>query len=119
MIACTTTAGFLIGYRQGGGALGSTFAFGTLCLSRLVHGFNCKSERPVVFTKRFFNNLYLIGAFVIGFALITAVLTVPALNGIFKVVTLRMPQMMTVYGLAVMNLLVIQVLKWFRRFNRR
>lgn len=119
VIACTTTAGFLIGYRQGGGALGSTFAFGTLCLSRLVHGFNCKSERPVVFTKRFFNNLYLIGAFVIGFALITAVLTVPALNGIFKVVTLRMPQMMTVYGLAVMNLLVIQVLKWFRRFNRR
>ena len=119
VIACTTVAGFLIGYRQGGGVLGSTFAFGTLCLSRLVHGFNCKSDRPVVFTGRFLNNIYLIGAFLIGAALITAVLTIPALHGIFKVVTLSMSQLMTVYGLAALNLPIIQILKWFRGFGRR
>ncbi|MEI3220026.1 MAG: hypothetical protein V8S08_10970 [Lachnoclostridium sp.] len=41
-------------------------AFGTLCTGRLVHGFNCKSDKPVIFTNRFFNNIYLIGAFYWG-----------------------------------------------------
>ena len=29
-----------------------TMAFATLCSARLFHGFNCKSDRPVVFTRR-------------------------------------------------------------------
>lgn len=119
VIACTTIAGYMIGYREGGAMLGSTFAFGTLCLSRLVHGFNCKSDRPVVFTRKLFNNIYLIGAFFIGLALITGVLMIPALHGVFKVVTLSIPQLMKVYGLAVLNLPVIQILKWFRGFGRK
>ena len=65
-IGIMTMAAFLIGYRCGDAVLASTMAFGTLCTSRLVHGFNCKSSRPVLFTKRFFNNIYLIGAFLIG-----------------------------------------------------
>lgn len=50
----------------------------------------------------------------IGFALITAVMTIPALQGMFKVVTLNMSQLLTVYGLALLNLPVIQLLKWIR-----
>ena len=75
---------------------------------------DCKAAKPVIFTKRFFNNIYLIGAFLIGFALITAVMTIPALQGMFKVVTLNMSQLLTVYGLALLNLPVIQLLKWIR-----
>ncbi|MFR9064871.1 MAG: cation-translocating P-type ATPase [[Clostridium] scindens] len=56
-IGIMTMAAFLIGYRSGDAILASTMAFGTLCTSRLVHGFNCKSSRPVLFTKRFFNNI--------------------------------------------------------------
>ena len=67
---------FTIGYKDGNALLASTMAFATLCCSRLFHGFNCKSNRPVVFTKRVFNNIYLIGAFVIGMILITLVVTV-------------------------------------------
>ena len=70
---------FTIGYKDGNALLASTMAFATLCCSRLFHGFNCKSNRPVVFTKRVFNNIYLIGAFVIGMILITLVVTVPGL----------------------------------------
>lgn len=92
--------------------LGSTMAFGTLCISRLFHGFNCKSDRPVVFTKKVFNNKALIGAFVLGMVFITAALTVPGLDHIFKVQTLGLPQLMTVYGLAFMNIPVIQLIKW-------
>lgn len=114
IIGIMTMTAFMIGYRQGGSLLASTMAFGTLCTSRLVHGFNCKAARPVLFTKRFFNNMYLIGAFLIGFVLITGVMTIPALQGMFKVATLNMSQLLTVYGLALLNLPVIQLLKWIR-----
>ena len=113
-IAIMTMAAFLIGYRSGDAILASTMAFGTLCTSRLVHGFNCKSSRPVLFTKRFFNNIYLIGAFLIGLVLITGVLVIPGLQGIFKVASLNMGQLLTVYGLALLNLPVVQLLKWIR-----
>ena len=113
-IGIMTIIGFLIGYRTST-ALACTMAFGTLCTSRLVHGFNCKSGRPVIFTKRFFNNIYLIGAFLIGLILITGVLTIPGLQGLFKVVSLDIYQLLIVYGLALLNLPVIQLLKWIRR----
>lgn len=114
VIGVMTMIAFLIGYHQEGRLLASTMAFGTLCMGRLVHGFNCKAARPVLFTKRFFNNMYLIGAFLIGLVLITGVMTVPALRGIFQVVSLDMQQLFTVYGLALLNLPVIQLLKWIR-----
>ena len=114
-----TVLAFLIGLNGwftaselGGSALlGSTMAFGTLCTSRLFHGFNCKSDRPVIFTKRFWNNKYLIGAFLLGFVLITVAIAVPALSSVFKVQTLGLPQLLTVYGLAFLNLPVIQLIK--------
>lgn len=113
-IGVMTMIAFLIGLNSGGALLASTMAFGTLCTSRLVHGFNCKAKKPVIFTKKFFNNIYLIGAFLIGLVLITGVLTIPALHGIFKVATLSMGQLFTVYGLALLNLPIIQILKWIR-----
>ena len=109
-----TSIAFLIGYRSGGAALASTMAFGTLCASRLVHGFNGKSPRPVVFSAAVCNNIYLIGAFLIGAVLITGVLMITGLQGIFKVSALDMGQLMTVYGLAFLNLPVIQLLKWVK-----
>lgn len=110
-IAVMTMAAFLIGYKSGGAGLASTMAFGTLCVSRLVHGFNCKSRRPEVFTKKIFNNIYLIGAFFIGLVLVTAVLMVPGLAGVFKVVSLGAGQLLTVYGLALLNIPVVQLMK--------
>lgn len=113
VIGIMTTIGFYIGYQESP-LLAMTMAFGTLCTSRLVHGFNCKSVRPVLFTKKFFNNIYLIGAFVLGLVLITSVLMIPGLHKIFSVQTLDMAQLFTVYGLSIANLPVIQALKWVR-----
>ena len=59
-IGIMTMTAFIIGYRDGNAVLASTMAFGTLCSSRLVHGFNCKANKPIIFTKRFWNNIYLI-----------------------------------------------------------
>ena len=113
-IGVMTMIAFMIGYTSEGALLGSTMAFGTLCTSRLFHGYNCKADRPVLFKKGFFNNIYLQGAFLIGFVLITGVLTIPALHGIFSVTTLNITQLFTVYGLAILNIPVIQCLKAIR-----
>ncbi|NLD20243.1 MAG: cation-translocating P-type ATPase [Clostridiales bacterium] len=118
-IGFMTAIGFFIGLNgwftaaELGGSvlLGSTMAFGILCTSRLFHGFNCKSDKPVVFTSKVWNNMYLIGAFVLGMILITVALTVPGLQNVFKVVPLGMPQILTVYGLAFLNIPVIQLAK--------
>lgn len=120
-IGVTTMIAFLIGYRYDGGnaVLASTMAFGTLCSARLVHGFNCKSDTPVIFTRRFWNNKYLIGAFVLGIVLITSVVTIPSLDEIFKVQTLTFQQLLIMYGLAVVNLPIIQGMKAVKCFIRK
>ena len=105
---------FMTGYSGGNAVLASTMAFGTLCMGRLVHGFNCKAKEPVIFTKRFFNNIYLAGAFLLGTALITAVMVIPGLQGVFSVQSLDITQLLIVYGLAFANLPVIQLMKKIR-----
>lgn len=114
VIAVMTMVAFMIGYQDGNAVLASTMAFATLCLSRLVHGYNCKSKAPVLFKKGFFNNKFLQGAFAIGFVLITAVVTLPFLETIFKVQTLNLQQLSIVYGLALANLPIIQLIKLIR-----
>ena len=115
IIGLITLLAFFLGYRIGDARLASTMAFAVLCLSRLVHGYNCKSKSPVLFKKQFFNNKYMQYAFAVGFVLVTLVLTVPALHGLFVVRTLNSTQLLMVYGLAFLNLPVIQGIKALRR----
>ena len=90
-------------------------AFATLCLSRLVHGFNCKSDRPVAFRKKMWNNRSLIGAFIIGFVLLNAVLLIPPLQTIFSVdKNIGGTEILIIYGLSVAVFVVIQILKAIR-----
>ena len=114
VIGTMTMIGFMTGYHQDGTLLGSTYAFGTLCLARLFHGFNCKSDHPVILTKQFLNNPWLLSAFALGAAFITAVLTLPGLHHVFKVETLDLVQLGFVYLYAFASMLTIQLLKWIR-----
>ncbi len=114
VIAAATIAAFHIGLSHGGAATASTMAFATLCLSRLFHGFNCKSPRPVLLTKRFWNNRFLLGAFTVGAALLAAVLLIPALEPLFRVAKLSAGLLGTVVGLSAGSMVVIQLLKTIR-----
>ncbi len=111
IIAVFTIAAYYIGNQQGGAALASTMAFATLCLSRLFHGFSCKSKKAVVFTKRLFDNLYLWGAFLIGFILLNIVLLVPALKTFFVVIPINITILLTIYALSFGSMVVIQLCK--------
>ena len=115
VIALAVIAAFHIGLANGGAAVGSTMAFATLCLSRLFHGFNCKDARPVIFTRTFWNNKYLLGAFAVGAALLAAVLLVPFLKPLFQVAQLSLGLIGVIVGLSLGSMLVIQLLKLIRR----
>ena len=114
VIGVMTMIAFYVGFMRNA-EVASTMAFSTLCLSRLVHGFNCKSDKPVWFTKKMWNNKSMIGAFFVGFVLLNAVLLVPALQGIFAVAPLTIAELLTVYGLSIGTFVVVQILKMIRK----
>ena len=118
VIATTTMTAFMIGYRDNNALLASTMAFGTLCMGRLFHGFNCKSDKPVIFNN-LFSNKWLIGSFLTGVILMSLVLMIPALHTALKVQTLSIAQLLIVYALAAADFLIIQVLKWLKTLIKR
>ena len=115
VIAAATVTAFYLGLNAGGAAAGQTMAFSTLCLSRLFHGFSCKSQHPVLLTRHFWNNRALLGAFTIGALLLGLVLLVPALEPLFAIAPLSVGMVGAIVGLAFGSMLVIQLLKWIRR----
>lgn len=109
VIAVCTMAAYMIGH-QVSAQMASTMAFATICLSRLLHGFNCRSNQPL-HKIGFTSNKMSILAFIIGFALLHIILFVPFLHGIFEVGQLEVTKLLMVYGLALVPTIVIQIKK--------
>ena len=112
VICIGTMVSYYIGLNAGGSGLAMTMAFSTLCLSRLIHGFNCKSKEPVVFTKKMFNNIYIWGAFFIGFVLLNLVLLVPVLFDLFEITPLTTNLLFTIYGVSLLTFVSNQIIKF-------
>lgn len=112
VIAVNTMAAFIIGKA-------SVYAFGVLCLSRLLHGFTCKEKRPVLGRARMWNNTYMNGAFLAGFVLLNLVLLVPAFSGLFQTTGLTITGLMIIYGFSLLSFLENQLIRWIKgKLNR-
>lgn len=116
IIAIATIIAFRTGLETGDVLTASTMAFATLCLSRLVHGFNSRSSESI-FAIGVFSNKYTWFAFFIGLLSLHAVLLIPSLAAVFKVAALSSTQLMLIYSLALMPFVVIQWVKLL--FGRR
>lgn len=114
VIGAASIAAFLIG-NMTSAAAASTMAFAVLCISRLLHGFSCKADRPVIFTTRMFNNKAGILSFLVGILLICAVVFIPALHGLFRVTALTGMQIMWIFVLPVCSFIIIQLTKLFTK----
>lgn len=98
--------------------IGMTMAFITLVLVQLVHSFNVKSEKSV-FNKQVFNNKYLWGSAIIGIILLLVIIYVPFLNEIFELAPLDPYHIAVAIGLAFAMLVVMEIVKFFRRLRSR
>ncbi len=113
IIAIATVAAYTCGL-QTSPAAAQTMAFATLCLSRLVHGFNCKASEAIWISGRTFNNRSLILAFLAGTAALMAVLLIPGLRSVFSAAALNSTQFAFIIIAAFANFIVIQLLKTIR-----
>jgi len=110
LIAISTIIAFRIGLSAGDTLTASTMAFTTLCLSRLIHGFNSRSKESI-FVIGVFSNMYTWLAFLIGFISLHVVLFHPALTSMFEIAPLSLRQLALIYCLSVMPFLVNQ---WYK-----
>lgn len=108
LIAISTLIAFSIGLSTSDHMVASTMAFATLCLARLLHGFNSRSNQSL-FKIGVFSNQFIWYAFIIGIVLLHLVLLVPGLQGIFEIAVLSPSELGSIYALAFMPLIVIQV----------
>lgn len=113
LIAVASMCAYHIGY-NGGAKMASTMAFATLTLARLFHGFNCRSEASI-FKLGFKSNKLSLAAFAVGVLLLSVVLFVPALHGIFSVVSMGLSKTLMVVGLAFAPTLLIQMYKLIKK----
>ncbi len=91
-------------------AVAGTMAFATLTLARLFHGFNCRS-RSSIFKLGFGSNMASVGAFVLGVLLLSLVIFVPGLHGLFCVADITAVQVGIIFALAIAPTILIQIIK--------
>lgn len=111
-IACVTMVAFFCGYSISA-MHASTFAFASLTLARLFHGFNCRSDRSI-FSIKFLSNKWSLLAFLAGVILLLLVMIVPVLNKLFTVAYLNIQQISLILGLAFIPTFIIQIVKVIR-----
>ncbi len=113
VIAASTVAAFYYGLNKGGVSMGSTMAFITLSLARLIHGFNCRSRRPLhkigLFTNKYQWYALLAGIFMLGL-----VITLDPLKLVFDVYDNIINELPVILGLAFIPLIVVQAYKTIR-----
>ena len=119
IIGIMTFLAYVLGRSEGGDYLGMTMAFATLCMSRLWHGFSCKSEEPVLFRKQMINNPFGLMAFFAGMILINAVLLVPPLKILFSIASLTGLQYAWIHIFSFGSMILIQIVKFVKSVVQR
>ncbi len=79
----------------------------------VFHGFNCRSDRSIL-KIGLGSNKWSVGAFVLGLALLCLVLFVPGLQGLFTVSPLTGGEALSIFVLAFIPTLLLQIYKLIR-----
>ncbi len=116
MIGMFTIIAFSIGNKYYGLEVGRTMAFISLGMLELIHSFNIKSEETI-FTKKLFNNKYLIGAFILGAILQVGIVFIPVLADLFKLERLNLVQWGITIIISVMPIIIMEIQKKFDKLK--
>ena len=124
MMGAITLAAFLIGKKMGAElfvgdaaaaeALGQTMAFASLIAAKLVHAGNLHSNTESRFKFNPLQNKPLIFAILMSLVFSAAVLLIPSLADAFRFTHLGCAQWLTILGLALVPLVVVEIFKALR-----
>lgn len=109
IIAICSMIAFFIGLKLST-MTASTMAFTTICLARLLHGFNCRSDQRLN-KIGLLSNLSSVIAFIVGFALLHIILFTPFLHELFMIEPISLYQLLMIYGLSLLPTIIIQTRK--------
>ena len=122
LIGILTLIAFLYGFgalgQTGSLAQGRTMAFTVLAFSQLVHAYNIHSTHGSVF-KTFFVNKWLILATFVNALMMLAVLFVPVLRDLFKLVPMDNSHWMVVLALIFIPIPFVELMKVFKLNGNR
>lgn len=110
MIGTLTLFAFSLGNKLYGLEIARTMAFFALSTLELVHSFNIKSENSILKTG-ILNNLYLIGAVVVGIILQTVVIINPTIASIFNCRPLNSIQWLITITISILPLILVEIQK--------
>ncbi|MDR0916483.1 MAG: cation-translocating P-type ATPase [Oscillospiraceae bacterium] len=111
VIAALTLVSFFIG-RAHSAETAVTMAFATLSLVEGFHSFNLRSQKKSLFSTGFFGNKFLFASLLASIVVTMAVIYVPGLNVIFKLVPLGLPHLAISLGLSLAIIPIVEVVKW-------
>jgi Ca2+-transporting ATPase len=119
LLMAFTAIGVMYFFRDAGLERSRTMVFNVLCFTQLAHVLAIRTERDSVFVAGFFQNMYVIGAAALSFALQCAIVYVPAMNSIFKTVALTPGEFLLTVLLSVPVFAVVEAEKAVRFGARR
>ena len=113
IIALCTMCSYLMGLKMDS-LTASTMAFSTICLARLLHGLNCRSDDSLVHIG-LFSNMPSLYAFFIGFILLHIILFIPFLHSLFMIHSITLLQLLCIYAFSLIPTLIIQLRKMYTK----
>jgi Ca2+-transporting ATPase len=113
-IGATTLGGFVLGLRLYPDSLVSaqTIAFTTLICSELLRAYTSRSERYPLLRLGLFSNKYMVGATLISFVLMLAVIYLPVFEPIFYTHNLSLQDWLMILPLMLVPAVVAETGKW-------
>ncbi|MFH0852406.1 MAG: HAD-IC family P-type ATPase [bacterium] len=94
-----------------------TIVFALMCLDSLVFAFSVRSFKQTIFRKDIFSNHYLVGAVIVGVALLIGAVYLPPLQKLLATQPLNAMEWVLIFGISLVEILLIEFFKK-RIFNK-
>ena len=116
LIAITTLVAYSVGLSTNS-MFATTFAFETLTIARLFHGFNCRGKFSI-FKLKLNTNMYSIGAFVLGILFIALVSFLSIGRRLFEIAPLNKENFMLIILFAIIPSVIIQTCRLIKEHKK-
>lgn len=119
-VAVMTLSAYWIGAAGlGSHAAGQTMAFSVLALSQMLRAFNQRSNTEPIWVRAEGANPWLVVSFAASALLMACILFVSALQSAFRLTTLPAAAWLAVIGLALLSIVQMEAVKWWKRRGAR